>query len=217
MKTRFLINIYKDEKDKWIARNVSTDIQVISNSKNKALEKIRLKFKQYLSTEAKSYLSEWKGNNEIVNCPFGKLLLPIDIWKCVFSGESCPTQAQVFLSQPEEFKNKCNADENKKDQILDLIIENRYDGFHHIPGRVKCVLCRRRKESFKHHYPWEINSLDQYIDLLNDDFRVKFLKSGLDLSAYAFGLCPVCFIDVINKLEHGMDGEFEYLTLDVYR
>jgi hypothetical protein len=215
MKSKFLVNLQKTEKDKWVARCASAKIQVESNSKEEALAKIKQEFEQFLTYEASNYLSGWKGNHTIVNCPEGKILLPVDIWKCKLNGETCPTQAQVFLNEEDEFRSKCRADEKKKEQILNLIKGNKYDGFHHVAGRLKCVLCRG-KEYLKYHYPWEINSLSQYIDILNDNFRVHFLKSGINLSAYSSGLCPSCFIGVISKLNLTTLGAFERIDLDFY-
>jgi hypothetical protein len=216
MKLKFLVNIQNTENGKWVARCASTKIQVECASKEEALEKIKQQFEQYLSLDAIHYLSEWKGNDSIVNCPEGKILLPVDIWKCKLTGETCPTQAQVFVTEEDEFRLKCSADEKKKEQILNTIKGNKYNGFHHVAGRLKCVLCIG-KEYEKYHYPWEINSLSQYIDLLNDNFRVRFLRSGIDQSAYGFGLCADCFIGVISKLNLTTLGSFEKIVLDFYR
>jgi hypothetical protein len=216
MRSKFLVNLKKEEKGKWVAKCVAAKIQVESNSKEEALAKIKKEFQQFLTYEASNYLSGWKGNHNIVNCPEGKILLPVDIWKCKLNGETCPTQAQVFLNQEDEFRTKCGADEKKKEQILNLIRGNKYDGFHHVTGRLKCVLCRG-KEYLKYHYPWELNCLHQYMDILNDNLRIKFLRSGIDLSAYSSGLCPKCFIDVISKLNITTVGTFERINLDFYK
>jgi len=216
MKSKFLVNLKNNGKDKWVAKCASANIQVESNSKDEALSKIEKEFKQFLTYEGSSYISRWKGNHVIVNCPEGQLLLPVDIWKCKLNGETCPTQAQVFLNQEDKFRYKCAANEKKKEQILSLIKAGNYDGFHHVIGREKCVLCPDGKEYFKYHYPWEINGLYQYFDVLNDDFRVHFLKSGINLNAYSGGLCPLCFIDVISKLNLATGGIFEMINLDFY-
>jgi len=216
MKSKFLVNLNKDEKGKWVAKCASAKIQVESISKEEALAKIKKEFKRFLTYKANNYLSTFKNYHNIVNCPEGKLLVPIDIWKCKLNGETCPTQAKVFLNQEDEFRAKCSADEKKKEQILNLIRENKYDGFHHVPGRFKCVLCPG-KEYFKYHYPWELNYLHQYMDILNDDLRVKFLRSGIDQSAYSFGLCPECFIGVISKLNLSTVGTFERINFEFYR
>jgi hypothetical protein len=216
MKSKFLVNLKNDEKGKWIATCASAKIQVTSNSKEDALAEIKKEFRQFLKYAASRYLSELKGNPNIVNCPEGKILLPADIWKCKLTGEKCPTQAQVFLNQEDEFRVKCSANEMKKDQILNLIRENKYDGFHHVHGRLKCSLCRG-KEYLRYHYPWELNSLYQYIDIVDNDFRTMFLRSGIDLNAYSNGLCPECFVDIISKLNINAIGTFERIDLDFYR
>ena len=215
MESKFLVNLNNDEKGIWVAKCASVKIRVESNSKGDALVKIKEELKRFLTYEANDYLSEWKGNHSIVNCPEGKILLPIDVWKCKLNEETCPTQAQVFLNQEDEFRTKCSADEKKKEQILNLIKENKYDGFHHIPGRLKCVLCKG-KEYFKYHYPWELNYLYQYWDILSDDFRVKFLRSGIDQRAYFFGLCPESFVNVISKLNPTNVSTFERINLEFY-
>jgi hypothetical protein len=216
MKSKFLVNINRDKQDKWIASCATVEIQVMSNTKEGSLTEIKNKLKDFLTCKAHSYLKRWKGDFNIINCPEGKILLPVDIWKCKLNDETCPTQAQVFLDNEDEFRKKCTADERKKEQILNLIKENVYDGFHHLPGRLKCVLCRG-KESLKYHYPWEINYLHQYIEIFDTGLRLKFLRSGIALEAYSCGLCPTCFVDVISILNLTIIGTFEVIYLDFYR
>jgi len=216
IKTKFLVNLNKDKKNKWVAKCASAEIQVESNSKEEALAKIKKEFKQFLAYEANDYLSKWEGNHNIVNCPEGKILLPIDIWKCKLNKETCLASAQVNLNQEDEFRAKCSADEKRKEQILNTIKEKKYPGRHHVPGRRKCGLCRGR-ENYKYHYPWELTYLYQYMDILNDDIRVEFLKSGIDQSAYYSGLCPECFFGVISKLNLTTVGTFEKIDFEIYR
>jgi hypothetical protein len=91
-----------------------------------------------------------------------------------------------------------------------------YDGFHHIVGRGKCVLCKG-KEYFKYHYPWELNYLSDYMDIFDRDLRIKFLKSGINQAAYSCSLCPDCFIGVVSELKTETASAFERLDLDFFR
>ncbi len=216
MKSKFLIKIYLDEKCKWKAICASAKVQVESISKEKALIEINKELAHFIKNEADKYLSRWKRGQNVVNCPEGYVLLPLDIWKCKLDGETCPTQGQVFLDRQNEFKQHCRANEDKKEKILELIQKGDYDGFHHIIGRGICVLCKG-KEYFKYHYPWELNYLSDYMDIYDRDLRIKFIKSGINQSTYFSSLCPDCFIRVVSELEIDAAGAFERLDLDFYR
>ena len=52
MKSKFLVNLKNNGKDKWVAKCASANIQVESNSKDEALSKIEKEFKQFLTYEA---------------------------------------------------------------------------------------------------------------------------------------------------------------------
>jgi len=86
--------------------------------------------------------SEFK---KIINCPQGKIELPIDTWHCKDTKTPCPLQGQLDISDPEVFLKLCLLSEETKNGILNAILEGKYKGFHHVPGRYRA---RARKSSF---------------------------------------------------------------------
>ncbi len=216
MKSKFLIKIYLDEKDVWKAICASTQVQVEASSKEKAKIEMNGAVVNFIKKEAEKHINQWKGGQNVVNCPEGYVLLPVDIWKCKLDKETCPTQGQVFMDRQKEFKELCRANIDKKGKILELIQQGDYDGFHHIVGRGICVLCKG-KEYFKYHYPWELSYLDDYMDIFDRELRIKFIKSGINQSAYSGSLCPDCFILVVSELEIDVAGAFERLDIEFFR
>lgn len=212
MKVEFLIQIAPDSRQLWVARCPTISKESAPNPlREETIETLRKQLISFLEIGGKKYLSSWKGSDEIVNCPEGRIELQIDLWKCKLSKTLCPTQAQVFITNKPKFLSVCLAPEVEKESIFETIKSGDYEGFHHKPGRYKCPLCMR------YFYPWELTSLDKFFDLDSTEFRRTFLKTEIDLAAYNSGLCPGDMKEVLSRIDLGLDKELEILELNFFR
>ncbi len=217
MKVKFLIHIARGNRQLWIAKcSAISKVSAPHSLRDGAIEDLRKQLSQFLQSEGKYYLSTWKGTAEIVNCPEGFIELPIDLWKCKLSRKTCSIQAQVFITNKDTFLSECLAPEKRKIAMFETIKSCEYDGFHHMPGRYKCPLCKG-KEGRRYHYPWELTSLSEFFDLLNTEFRKKFLKTGIELATYGSTLCPEHLKEVVSKIDLDMEKQLEILELDFFR
>jgi len=218
-KIKFLIHICNLENGYKFAE--CTSIKIISElylSSEEAINDLIQKLSLFLENEAQLYISNHQGNEEIVNCPEGKCKQPIDVWYCKLSDKICPTQAQVFLVNKDEFLSKCLADERKKNDIFDIIIKGKYNGAHHVIGRYLCPLCDNKsflRENDKYHYYFELYSLEHYFDVFNYKFRKDFLLKRIDRRAY-YSLCSECFMETVSKIDSNKVQEFIIKEMDYY-
>ena len=217
MKTKFLIHIDRQNPQSFIAKCPATSIvSTICHSRENAIKDIKCQLDQFLQVEGKNYLSTWKGNSEIINCPEGFIELPIDIWKCKLNKKICPLQAKIFIKDKAEFIAGCLVPEERKKAIFETIEDSKYDGFHHVPGRYKCPLCVG-KIYRKYHYPWELTPLSEFFDVRSTEFRIAYMKKNIDLAGYFPSLCPSCFKHVVLKIDLTLDNEFEILEQNFFR
>lgn len=216
MKVKFLIYIVRQSQQSWIARCPATSkVSNACHSRRDVIKDIRNKLAQFLQIEGKKYLSSWKGTPEIINCPEGFIELPIDLWKCKLNKKICPLQAKIFIKDKVEFMVGCLAPGGRKKAIFETIKDSRYEGFHHMPGRYKCPLCVGREYS-KYHYPWELTPLSEFFDVHSTEFRIAYIKKGIDLAGYAHSLCPDCFRTVVSKIDLNLENEFDTQELDFF-
>lgn len=217
MRVKFLIQIAPDNQQLWIARCPAISKESAPYSlREEGIENLRKQLTLFLEIEGKKYLSTWEGSDEIVSCPEGFIELPIDLWKCKLSETLCPTQAQVFITNKPKFLSVCLAPEARKESIFETIKSGDYDGFHHVPGRYKCPLCRG-KESMRYFYPWELTSLAKFFDLDSAEFRKTFLEANVGLAAYGSGLCAKHIKEVMSKIDLNLGKELEILELKFFR
>ncbi len=223
---KFLIHICNLDDGKIKAR--CTSIPLISEifpSQEQAINDLTDKLSVFLENEAKSYLSGCQGNEGFINCPEGKIISPVDIWYCKLTDTSCPTQAQVLLTNKEQFFSKCLADDDRKNAIYDTIENGKYMGAHQKVGRVICSLCyslrypgnedKPKKNINPYYYHFELYSLNDYFDADNDDFRRDFLMKGIDPRAYN-PMCAECFIEVVSKIDSNIVNNFFKKEMDYF-
>ncbi|MFA4935502.1 MAG: hypothetical protein WC568_06670 [Candidatus Methanoperedens sp.] len=118
----------------------------------------------FLKTQGQSWVERWKGSECAINCPESYIELPIDLWKCKLTKNTCNLQAQVFINDKELFMDGCHAPQERKGKIFKTIQLGQYDGFHHIQGRFLCVQCeidKGKKRYEQYHYPWEMTSISE--------------------------------------------------------
>ena len=131
-----------------------------------AIEVARKICSDTIDFEGRPWIDYWKGSNGNINCPEGAVKLPIDMWHCKLTGEVCYLQANIKIDDKQGFLNGCHAESDRKEKIFSTIENEKYDGFHHVPGRRLCVACEHKggkKESFYYHYHWEFAELDTAI------------------------------------------------------
>jgi hypothetical protein len=167
MKSHVLVKIESDSKT-WIAtayHRTGVWCSLRAQSRSEVLTQIESEIEKRLTTDAAEWvtLSSDGGSSDSPNCPEGAIRLPIDLWVCKLFDETCPIQAQVFLSNPQTFFQGCLATPEKKRQIFDTVIARKYRGFHHLAGRIPCPLCDTEgKGNLSYCYPWELADLENY-------------------------------------------------------
>jgi len=217
MKVKFLIHVARDNKQLWIARCLA--ISKVSGAyclREEATEDLRKQLILFNETQAKKYLSGWKGTTETINCPEGFVTLPVDFWKCKINRELCSIQCQVYIKDKEKFLAGCRVPKEKKEEIFNTVKNLKYEGFHHILGRYLCSLCSG-KEYERYHYPWELTSLDKFFDLGCTEFRKTFLRANIGLAAYGSALCSRHIKEVVSKIDLNLEKEVEILGLNIFR
>lgn len=225
MKTYVLTRL-RSEGSGFVACAYSRDGQfcaVAATSAAEALDALRGEVRAALAAGVKAWIQQWSGGPNRPNCPEATIRLPIDLWVCKLFDEVCPTQGQVLLDTPDEFVAHCLADSGRKEQILNVVTNGDYAGFHHIPGRYLCVRCEQegRKASFQHHYPWELTDIERCssFEVERDWPRVisRLRKKEMHLSNVTTPLCAAHCIELLKEVEPEIAGQFQILALDVTR
>ncbi len=225
MKTQVLARVSRDGND-WVASayyKESSFCTIRAASSAAAIAELKAQAEEVLLPQARAWLNEWRGSNEAPNCPEGAIRLPIDLWVCKLSNETCPIQAQVFVKEPEQFLGGCLAPKERKQQILDTVAQGKYDGFHHVPGRFLCLSCERegKKPSFRYHYPWELTCVEAYFPfVLERDWpalRRRLGNENISLSTVSTPLCAPHCRQLADQLHSGMAAELFVLELELGR
>ena len=142
-----------------------------------------------------------KANEENrINCPFGSIKLPIDLWYCKLTKQACPIQA--WLDPPEfaKLERYCKGDEKTKAGIKETIQTGLYKGQHHLPGRYLCPLCKSSKGSRRYFYEGDLYWLSDYVDIDTCETRSKIVKAGISLAIYSSKICKDCLDKVLDKI-----------------
>lgn len=139
----------------------------------------------------------------LINCPEGKIKLPIDLWYCKITDKSCPLQASINTEKWDEFHKYCLAPKERQEGIGQAITSERYKGFHHMPGRYLCPTCKpSRKGNWDraYHFPWELEPLEVYVPYNEEELRLEIIKHGIPSSAQFGALCRNCLNDILTRL-----------------
>jgi hypothetical protein len=226
MKTRVLVRVGRDGPE-WVASAYYKDSafsSVCAKSRDSALAELRARVEAILLPQARAWLQEWRGTDDIPNCPEGAIRLPIDLWVCKLTDEKCPIQAQVFVGEPEKFLGGCLAPQDRKQEILDAVAQGKYDGFHHVPGRFLCVMCERegRKPSFRYHYPWELTFVEACCPSfsLERDWPALLRRLGsknISLSMVSSALCAEHCRQLAEQVDSQAAAELSIFELELSR
>jgi hypothetical protein len=160
---------------------------------------------------------------EVVNCPEGKIKLPIDLWECKLTKDLCPIQAQVFLNDRNLFIRHCQAPEERKIQIFVAVSNGAYGGFHHVTGRFLCPSCEHEgiTPNFRHHYPWELTHLDAYFpfDYEQDwpTVRKKLHDKNFGHTLVSTALCARHCKALAGQIDPGLAAELLVIDVELNR
>jgi len=224
MKTQVLARVSFDGNE-WIASAYyknSSFCTIHAMSRSAAIAELRAQVEEIFVPQSRAWFKEFRGSNEAPNCPEGAIRLPIDIWVCKLTDETCPIQAQVFMQEPEKFFSGCLAPEKRKQQIMDTIIQGKYGGFHHVPGRFLCAACEieEKKTSFQYHYPWELTSIEAYYPFSQRDWselRRRLLKKNISLSTISTALCALHCKQLAEQIDSKISAELFILKFELFR
>ena len=175
-------------------------------SESESIGSLKIWLDNYLDYVSKIWLTfhqkEYRGG---INCPNGLLQTGTDVWLCKLDKKLCELQAVVELGNEKEFKTSCRASKIQKDDILRIVSDEIYKGFHHSIGKYQCPICQadKKKEKFSFHYPWEFVPL---IDLPLTASKIKMLKTETDKILSRFFaddpiICSTCAFELLSKLE----------------
>ena len=225
IKTQVLARVSR-ERNEWVASayyKESSFCTIREASSAAAIAEMKAHVEEVLLPQARAWLNKWRGSNEAPNCPEGAIRLPIDLWVCKLTDETCPIQAQVFVQEPDQFFGGCLAPQERKQQILDTVSQGKYDGFHHVPGRFLCVSCKRegKKPSLSYHYPWELTCVEAYYPfVLKRDWpalRRRLGSENISLSTVSRALCAPHCRQLAEQLDSGMAAELFVLEPELGR
>lgn len=167
-----------------------------------------------LRVMGKDWIASWSKKDNSINCPEGCINLPEDVWNCKLSGNVCDLQANIELDNTKNFLEKCTANEHKKLQILNTIETGKYDGFHHVPGRLLCISCKdkkNKKESFKYHYPWEFAELNVSICSSYEETLTELKDLGISELNASSPICSQCCYDLATRIHPDLKSSLQII------
>lgn len=220
MKVKFLIHIVRQNNQSWVAKCPAiSKVSAACLSREEALKDLENQLVRYLQTDCQSYLSAFKGTGDVINCPEGYIDLPIDVWKCKLDDKICPLQAQVLITEKAKFLSECHAPEGRKQAIFKAIKDHKYDGFHHIPGRYLCPLCKGKIHR-RYYYPWELTIPSKFFNVTEIEQRLtlrrRLIERNIDIDAGYIALCPKCFKSVVSEIDPKVKELLEILELNFF-
>lgn len=137
MKSYVLISTVKEgqiytSSTEWNEDEMGQKRKFIAMGKVSSIKLLKSWLKTYLDNVSKQWLifnqREYRGG---VNCPNGIVQISTDIWLCKLDKQICDLQAVVEIEKINEFDAKCRANHKQKNDILRIIKEDIYKGFHH--------------------------------------------------------------------------------------
>ncbi|WP_444930256.1 hypothetical protein ACJJIF_21310 [Microbulbifer sp. SSSA002] len=220
MKVRSLIKI-TEGKDRGIHLTFfrpTLSIPYAAEDKDHAIEVARNFCSDTIDREGRPWIDFWKKDGGDISCPEGFVKLPIDLWCCKFTDDPCNLQAKINVNNEAGFNAGCHAEENRKKVIFSTVKNEKYDGFHHIPGRYLCVACERnggKKESFFYHYPWEFAELDVAIGRSYQETRRILAAMDLPSNYVSCPICASCCHAEALKISPDLEEQLKVLEFNV--
>jgi hypothetical protein len=138
-----------------------------------------------------------------VSCPEGFLNKSTDSWYCKLNEKICMLQASVDTSDEKHFMDGCHAEEEKKKAIFKAILTGKYSGFHHVPGRYRCIACESKDipcEKYELHFRFEMSGLDKALKISNNKLLRLLKRHGQNTNYALTLLCAPCCLELAQIL-----------------
>lgn len=202
----------------WPTRYCGQNLKINAQSRSEAISKMRELVSVFIEGFGRRYIESWAFENSRVNCPQGYVELPIDMWHCKNTKTPCPLQGLLNISNPEEYFKLCLLSEETKNRIWNAVVEGKYKGFHHVPGRYHCELCDKPRIYHNYYYPWELTLLSDHCDIKSIWSDIKRAKElvfrGFPSVAVHNALCCKCFKEASKFLPEINLSEYEIIIYD---
>lgn len=223
MRTNILVEI-KQEKDYFIGETLWNEsfflpnIKITKDNREDLIEALKYELTKILQSFGSDYIGRHSSDENFVRCPDAKVLLPIDSFYCKHDDTPCNLGGGIFKKNKENFIEKCRIS-TRKQGIWTAIETNRYNGFHHIPGRYLCPNCElknsEKKRNYNYHYPWELCIIQKYLEVGDIELKKEIIRKLISRNIYYSNYCGNCTSETLNKLNFKIN--FEVFRLEVYR
>jgi hypothetical protein len=204
----------------WV-KYCGDNIEIHAGTKDEAILNLNKAVALFIEHCARKYVEDVSNSNGKINCPEAYVCLPADTWHCKIDKETCPLQGQIDIFDHHTFLNSCKSSQTMKSGIWSAITHGKYKGFHHMPGRYECVLCRKAETNFNYHYPWELTFLADHCkitEIWKDPRRAsQLIINGFPLSALSGALCEVCFRKVAKSFPEIRLEDYETIVYEYQR
>lgn len=219
MKTKILIQI--DEVDnefightKWSENKFIQNITLENDNRDTLIHDLTKEINEIMSSTAVKYISFFSISENSIFCPDAKIVLPIDSICCKEDEEICSIGGGIDLRNKALFMDTCRIN-RKKEGIWEAITTGKYKGFHHVTGKYLCPNCERKKPSFNYHYPWELITLSDFVNFLDESVRTKMITKKINKAVSYSSYCIDCSIILIQQLELPLN--LEIIHTEVFR
>jgi len=209
----FLVRVTQLTRSEWVCLCPTILLKAFAPTRQEAIAMMKTKLEGYVNTQGVYYIDSISRSPDGVCCPEGLLDLQCDIWKCKLDRKICKLQAWIPVDNKECFFATCHASEQTKEDKYRTVVNRKYEGAHHFPGRYLCPICHSRKIDTRYHYPWELTSLSHFVDIEDSGFREALVENGISMSVISSNLCPDCFIQIISIIKPDFEGELEKIRL----
>ena len=206
----------KPEEDYFLAQTCWIDycgdnIKVKASSRDEAISYLPEYVSKFIEIHGRKHIESCSFDETHVNCPQAFILLPLDAWYCKNTKQNCPIQGWLDMSNKANFFKSCLVQEKVKNGIWGSIVQGKYRGFHHVPGRYLCALCENDNINYNYHYPWELTILSDHCKINeiwhNPERAKQLIKNGFPRSSFGY-LCAKCFIKVSKFLPEIKTSEY---------
>jgi hypothetical protein len=223
VKTNILIEINTDEgiftgNSRWDDEIFVPNLSFCEADKDKLIALVSESLKTIMNISGTEYISRHSFDDDFVRCPDAFVKLPIDTFCCKHNNECCFIGGGVYKKNKQEFIDNCMIEE-KKEGIWNAITTEKYEGFHHVPGRYLCPSCEEKNSTkrinYSYHYPWEMCLIGQFLDYEDIELRKEVIRKGINKNVYYSSFCGACAKEILQKL--GISKNFELIETEVYR
>lgn len=223
MRTKIPIQITIDNGDVvgktlWSEEHFIKNLSFRENNDEKLMELVSIELEKEMHISGTEYISSHSNDGNFVRCPDAFVKLPIDSFCCKHNQENCFIGGGIYKKNKQDFIDKCMIEE-RKEGIWNAIATEKYEGFHHVPGRYLCPSCETKNSAkrinYNYHYPWELCSLAQFLDFKDIELRKEVIKKGISRNIYYSSFCGTCAMEILETLR--MEINLRIIETEVYR